>query len=239
MNSQPPLHSYEGSDLDELAELSNYQDWIMETISPYLSGRCIEFGAGRGAMSALLVSHVEQLELVEPSANLFASLKERFADEAKVIVVGQRLEDHIFSLVDETYDCVVLINVLEHIQDDADALKKIVRILKPGGHLILFVPALQVLYSKLDEIVGHFRRYHRARMVELARDAGFRVLAAKYFDLLGAFPWWVINKLGGKTHFSPAAVKFYDRCGVPLTKALEGVINPPFGKNIILIALKP
>jgi hypothetical protein len=68
--------------------------------------------------------------------------------------------------------------------------------------------------------------------------ANFKIISARYFDILGILPWWFICRVLGKTTFSPRLSRFYDRLCVPFGRALEGLFTPPLGKNILLIAEK-
>ena len=126
-------------------------------------------------------------------------------------------------------------------QDNAieEALGNLVRILKPGGHLLIFVPALQGLMSRIDELHGHFRRYHKPDLVAKTRKAGAEVMSSRYFDLIGAFSWLVVNKWAGSTSFNPRMIAINDKVLVPLSRAIEGMLTPPFGKNLIMVARKP
>lgn len=227
---------YEGRDLEALYDLANYQRWIVDAFRPSLHGRTIEFGAGIGAISRHLLPTVEALDLVEPSANLAAALRERFAADPRVSVRPVALEDFLAGCDANSYDTCVLVNLLEHIRDDVAALKALHGILRPGGTLLGFVPAMPSLFSRLDALLGHHRRYTRAGLAAIVADAGFSILTLRYFDLLGVVPWWLINTLGGKRTFDPAMARLYDRVGVPLTRAIESVIAPPFGKNLLLVA---
>ena len=176
---------YEGHDLEILAGMSNYYAWIMETFAPHVSGKVVEYGAGSGNVSEWLLPLASHLTLVEPSNFLIAPLRARFAASAQVVVAGATLEEHVARTADETLDTVVLVNVLEHIEDDRAALANLVRILKPGGHLLVFVPAMQWLMSELDRLHGHFRRYHKADLVAKVQTAGAQVSHCRYFDMLG------------------------------------------------------
>lgn len=62
------------------------------------------------------------------------------------------------------FDCVLALDVIEHIDDDAHALRQLARLVRPGGHLIVTVPALPELYSEFDEVQGHRRRYTAAML---------------------------------------------------------------------------
>lgn len=230
---------YDGADLEALATLHRYQRWIVETFRPFLSGPTIEFGAGIGNISALIRCHVSSLELVEPSANLVPPLKRRFGEDKSVVIIEQPLETWLPKIADNTYQSVVLVNVLEHIEDDVAALDGFYRILKPGGHLLLFVPALKFLYSDLDALVGHYRRYQRPELNERTANAGFEIVRSRYFDLIGVAPWWLLNTKMGATGFNPLLVGIYDAVFAPLSRALESLAPPPFGKNILLVARRP
>lgn len=192
-----------------------------------------------GTFSRRLLSYVDRLELVEPAPNLVQLLSREFAGNVSVGIVSNTLEDYLASAPGATSDSVVLVNVLEHVEDDARAMSGLFRLLRPGGHLLMFVPALGWLFSAMDVALGHYRRYRKGPLMGLVRDAGFEVVSARYFDVLGIVPWWIVHTLGGKVRFDPRLSKLYDRLVVPVGRALEALFPPPLGKNIVLIARKP
>lgn len=153
-------------------------------------------------------------------------------------VVDASLEQHAASGETAMLDTVVMVNVLEHIEQDREALAHLFRMLRPGGHLLIIVPALQVLMSKLDVKFGHFRRYHRGELAEKVAGAGGTPIVFRYFDFAGIMPWLVLNKLFGATTFNPQFVRAHDKFVVPVSRAIERVIVPPIGKNLILVAQK-
>jgi SAM-dependent methyltransferase len=230
---------YEGEDLDVLRDMPNYYSWIMATFAPYIRGHVIEYGAGVGTVSERLLPLAARLTLVEPSPPLIPKLRARFAGDPKVDVSSDMLEAHVSPIPSDTVDAVVMINVLEHIEDDRAALSNLVRILKPGGHLLIFVPALQGLMSRIDVMHGHFRRYHKPDLLTKTRNAGAEVLSIRYFDLIGAFSWLVVNKWAGSTMFNPRMIDINDKLLVRLSRGLEAAVTPPFGKNLIMVARKP
>jgi SAM-dependent methyltransferase len=229
---------YEGRDLEVLANMPNYYSWIMDTFAPHVTGHVVEYGAGGGTVSSRLVPFATKLTLVEPSPNLVRALRDRFETVPHVEVVGASLEEHAIRIVNETIDTIALVNVLEHVEDDRAALAQLVRALRPGGKLLLFVPALPLLTSKLDKMVGHFRRYQKAELVGKVCDAGASIDACRYFDLIGVAPWLVLNRLLGSTSFNPALVTLNDRFLVPISRRIERLGDLPFGKNLILVATK-
>ena len=135
------------------------------------------------------------------------------------------------------YDSVIFINVLEHIQDDASALKTSHCILNNKGKIVIFVPALMFLYSRFDHSIGHFKRYSKSELISIIEKSGFKLLSCKYFDSVGIIPWFFFMKLlNGTLNYKNTAC--YDRLVIPWLKILEKYISPPLGKNLLLIANK-
>lgn len=233
---QPP--EYSGEDLEILANLHRYRTWIIDTISPHVRGRVAEIGAGIGSFTAdlLRLPVVTHIDVVEPSPPLFAHLHTRFTGEERITVIPRMCEEWSSKAEAASLDTVVMINVLEHIEDDLAVLNAIRNALRPDGRLVVFVPAMMFLFSKLDSFYGHFRRYQRPGLARLMEDAGLTVLENRYFDVLGVLPWLVMNRWLGKTEFNPSQIALYDRIGIPITRTVESLIRPPFGKNLLLVA---
>jgi len=226
---------YEGHDLEALSVLNRYRAWIMEGFEPYLHGAAVEIGAGIGSYSAQILERVASLDAVEPTAELSQRIEAKFSHDNRVRTFNKTVEGWIQATAPEIYDAVIMINVLEHIADDRAVLAALHERLRPGGHLLLFVPALPRLYSRIDRLLGHHRRYTLPDLREKTLAAGFSIKVARYFDMLGTIPWFLINTLAGATRFSPGAARLYDALGVPVTRAVERWISPPFAKNILLV----
>jgi SAM-dependent methyltransferase len=222
-----------------MAEAENYHRWILDAFAPHLGPRVVEVGAGTGSFSALLAGRGPRaLTLVEPSARMYAGLTARTWPEG----VEVRLHNAFFPQVadriaaDGRPDAIIYINVLEHVEDDVGELRCARDALAPGGRLLIFVPALMALYSRFDAMLGHHRRYTRAGLAATCAAAGLTVVESRYLDLLGVLPWWAKYRLLRSRGMSPGSVRLYDRLGVPLTRAIEGAVRPPVGKNVLLVA---
>lgn len=235
--------AYRGRELEAMARAENYHRWVLETFRPHLGTRLVEVGAGAGSFSALLWElRPDSLALVEPAPELCARLEEwaeqmqgvprptvynaPFRDVADVLAAEQRP------------DSVLYVNVLEHVEDDEGELASVCQTLGAGGRLFVFGPAMPWLYGPFDEEVGHFRRYTKRELEGKCARAGFRVVLSRYFDLLGVVPWWLKYRLLRSRSLGLGAVAVYDRLGVPVTKALEKLFEPPVGKNVLLVAEK-
>lgn len=224
--------------IDTLEGLDNYRNWILDEFRPHLAGHTVEIGAGSGSFSKKLIEHVPTLDLVEPSHELFQLLCSRLGHKSGVQLHMLGAEKWLLDAESASSDTVIMVNVLEHIEDDVGTLKQIHRTLRPGGALLLFVPALRFLFSRLDLEHGHFRRYEKHELETKVQQVGFDVAGAKYVDALGIIPWLVFNKWLGRTDFNEGMVRLYDSIGIPITRFLERLLPFPAGKNVLLIAKK-
>ena len=229
-------HYYDGQDLEALANLPAYQEWVLEKFRPYLQGKVIEIGAGMGNITSRYADAVEELLLVEPAKNLEGRLRGRFENQPHVRVLCALVENVVPAAHGVPFDSALMVNVLEHVGDDASMLSSIRSILRPNGVLLLFVPAGPWLYGTLDEKVGHARRYTLPGLKRLVQDAGFAVETIRYFDLFGVLPWFFLGRVRRIKEFSPRWARLYDRLVVPLAHAVEKAFTPPLGKNLLCIA---
>jgi SAM-dependent methyltransferase len=227
---------YTGTELDAMAEAHNYCRWIMRYFTPYLGQRIVEIGAGTGTFSELLLDSGRPVDLVlfEAAANLFPALRERFANRAARVHCGY-FEP---SLLSSPADSVVLVNVLEHISDDAALLLQIYQCLRPGGCVLLFVPALSWNYGSLDEAFGHWRRYSKRGLVQKFEQAQFRVQVMRYVNAMGIASWFFAGRVLRQTTLKPAQVRWYDRWIIPWSFRLEQICEPPLGQSLLAVAVK-
>lgn len=229
---------YEGSDLEALQGLRRYPAWLVERLGPALRGRVLEFGAGLGTFTRAWRARADEAVLLEPS-QLAGPLAERFADDPRVSVHRETLQAHLARVGPGGFDAVVSSNVLEHIGDDVGALRAARRLLRPGGAVLIVVPALPVLFGTLDQVVGHHRRYTRRGLHDVLLGAGFVDPHIQALDLPGVLPWLVAGRVLRRRTFSRRAAILYDRAVVPVARRLEARLPPPVGKNLVARALAP
>jgi SAM-dependent methyltransferase len=139
---------------------------------------------------------------------------------------------------DRRFDCVVLINVLEHIDDDQAALKITHELLRPEGYVGILVPAHSILYGALDAAYGHRRRYSRHDVESRLKNAGFRVRYARYFNPIGAIGWFLVGRVSGRGQLSRTSVALAERVAVPSGRMLERFGHLPFGQSIVAVGVK-
>jgi len=229
--------SYASNELDALAGAGNYYRSITRRFAPFLGKRILEVGAGFGTFADHLLNQVPEarLTLVEPAQNNFPVLKERFASDPRVETLNTYLEHVTRS---EGVDSVVAVNVLEHVEDQPSFLGAAHRLLLPGGHLLLYVPALPVLFGSLDEVFEHHRRYTKRTLSELLQVGRFRLKELRYTNLPGVLSWFISGRVLRRRSIAAREVKTYDRYVMPLVTASERLISPPVGQSLIAIAVR-
>jgi SAM-dependent methyltransferase len=233
-------HFGAAQDIERLGTATRFFDWVLDEFDPYLRGNVLEVGAGLGVITRRLVERYPDLTLValEPADNVFGDLRSYAALTPQVTAEQTTLADYPLK-PEERFDAVVYLNVLEHIDDDARELRLAADALRPGGALLVFGPAMERLYSELDYQAGHYRRYHIRRLRMLITAAGLEVVRARYFDVLGVLPYFVVYRVLGRREISGSSLWGYDRVLVPLSRTIQRAVPfPPMGKNVIAVAIK-
>jgi len=150
---------------------------------------------------------------------------------------------------DASFDLVVASDVLEHIEDEAQALREWTRVLRPGGQLLIFVPAFQFLWGRHDEVNRHFRRYTAAQLATSMQSAGLKIRRRSYWNVSLFFPTATVRlfKRLLPEEKKPAKDDFFATPPL-LNTLLSGVIraenrllqalNAPVGVSVFVLAVK-
>lgn len=225
-----------GRSLESGEDKPRYRRYQLELIEPYLGSTALEVGAGLGELAAHFTG-LRRLVVTDVDPDAVRAMRERFADRPEVEAVTLDLDGEW--TIDEPVESVVAVNVLEHIDDDAAALRSLARLAVPGGRLILWTPGYQQLYGDFDRRVGHVRRYTPSTLRAAAERAGLTVTKSRPVNLLGGLAWWLAVRRGGCGTPDPRLAAAYDRVVVPTTRVLERLIPPPFGQSILCVARTP
>jgi len=213
---------------------ASYMAWLAKLCDRHLGRRVLEVGAGSGAITA---GYERGREVVAADASpiAVAGLRERFADRPNVTVVDADLRTY---QPDERFDSVLMVNVLEHILDDVEALRGLSRLLVRFGNVVIYVPALNGLYGEWDHMGGHYRRYARWRLREVFEEAGLEPLELRYVNSLAIVPWIVFQGAGDLNDEARRGrlLQAWDRVGVPLNRAIDAHLRPPVGLNLFGVA---
>jgi SAM-dependent methyltransferase len=210
-----------------------YRDYQLSLIGPHLGESVLEVGSGLGDVSALL-TRARRLIVSDTDPACLDALRARFAGDRRVAVLELDLDAEV--ALGEQVDSVLAMNVLEHIEDDAAALRALGRLLVPTGAVVLWVPAYPALYGDFDRMVGHYRRYTPASLRATVEAAGLVPELVRPVNLLGGIAWWAAVRRGRAGSASERLVRAYDRFVVPVTRALERHWSPPFGQSVLCVA---
>lgn len=233
-------HFGAADDLEQLGTAKHFFNWVLDEFHPHLRGRVLEVGAGTGTITRKLVERYPDITItaLEPAANMASELESYAAVHPRVAVHRHTLAD--VALDEGSFDAVMYLNVLEHIEDERAELQLAAAALRPGGTLLVFGPAHEWLYSDLDYKAGHYRRYRLDHLRSVVTAAGFEILSLRYFDVLGVAPYWLVYTLLRHNDISGSTMWGYDRVVVPTSRLLQRLMpQPPLGKNVILVARKP
>jgi SAM-dependent methyltransferase len=240
--SDSAVPSFAAEDLEVMSDAENYVGWIFrELIAPDLGRSVLEIGAGIGTFSSRIASHpkVERLTCVEVDPSCAETATRTLASAPTRTTVEYLVGDYFgVQLPKDRYDTALLINVLEHLEDDRAALRKARSELRMDGTLVIFVPAFEVLMSDLDRRLGHYRRYTTSSLRQLLERAGFTVTALRYYNLVGFLGWLWRFRILGRTSQSPGLVRFFDRVILPVQLRLERAVALPIGQSVYAVARK-
>ncbi|MEW6366012.1 MAG: class I SAM-dependent methyltransferase [Acidobacteriota bacterium] len=227
-----PVDDITRSDLETMALAVNYRRWVYAKMEPYLGGTILEIGGGIGNYTEMFPDS-SRVVTIEPHLECVEVLSRKFAGSERVEVVQAGIEEYQPC---GTFETVVCLNVLEHIEDDRAALRKLAETLGPGGHLVLMLPACRTLYGPIDRALHHHRRYARGEAGPLVRESGLRPVRIQYMNLVGFFGWLANARLLRKREQSKSQVRFFDRVVVPVMRRVEAVLPPPIGQSLFVVA---
>jgi hypothetical protein len=186
-------------------------------------------------MSRQLAPHAEHYLAIEPVAALLGPLNDAVATLSHATAQEGFLGDTDADVGCDTY---VLVNVLEHIEDDVAVLRDMFDRLADNGAVVLFVPAFPALFSDFDRRIGHRRRSTRKSMRRVLEQAGFTVELVRHVNLPGACLWWLGVRTLGLEPGASRATRIFDRLVVPWVQRLEARVPPPFGQSILAVGRK-
>ncbi len=227
---------YTGVDnLEVMSEAHNYNNYLIEIVQNAQKlikkdkPKILDFGAGSGTYTDMLKEKGITAECLEPDSKLQGVLKKK----------GYKVYGDVSELKPESYDLIYALNVFEHIKNDEQVVKKLKKVLRPGGRLVIYVPAFQLLFTSMDEKVGHYRRYRKSMLSDYAHTANLNVEKLYYCDPIGFSAALAYRIFGNKEgNISPTSVKYYDRFAFPLSKVIQPLTRSFVGKNVLLVAVK-
>lgn len=216
----------------------NYKRWLIDTFRPYIGTSLVEVGVGDGGLVDSLPAHERYVGL-DLDGDILAEARRRNPGTEYIeadVADAATLEP----LRSVEIDTVLCFNVIEHIEDDASAVRNMAALLRPGGHLLLLAPALEALYTDLDRLAGHVRRYRRKGLRDLL-PGSLETRLLRYFNPVGGVGWW-LNRFRETRSLEDRAVRaqvvFFDRYVLPVSRLLGPLTASFFGQSVICVSRK-
>ncbi len=234
----------EGLDtLETLAGAHRFNRWMYDTVVAHLQpGLVIEVGSGIGNLSRYFLEAGWSMTLSDVRENYCGYLEATFSGEKGLLdIVKLDLVHPDFELVYAEhvgkYDNLYALNVIEHIEDDVLALRNCRKLLRPGGRLVILVPAYQWLYNSFDKHLFHFRRYTRATLAKAFLEAGILPKAKFHFNAVGIAGWFVSGSLLRKQLIPAGQMKLFNKL-VPAFKLIDRVIFNQMGLSVVVVGMR-
>jgi SAM-dependent methyltransferase len=226
---------YVGQELELFALATHWKGYVKAEIGQYLVGHVLEIGAGIGGTTlALHDGTARRWICLEPDVHqakrLQAALTNIRGCSGPGVIAGS-----LHALAKRpSFDCVLYLDVLEHIQDDREQIEEAARLVRPGGHIVILSPAHQWLFSEFDKSIGHVRRYNKRNLRSLM-PPGWIEKKLAYLDSVGVL-LSLANALALRQPLpSRLQLSFWDRFCVPLSRIVDYVLAGNFGKSILAV----
>jgi SAM-dependent methyltransferase len=230
---------YIGQELNLFSVATNWKCYVKRAIGEYLVGDVLEIGAGIGSTTAAMHDGKAHswvcLELDLRNATRLKRTVVASSEYKKTQVIAGSL-DAIANR--PSFDCILYMDVLEHIHEDRDQIDSAAEVVRGGGHIIILSPAHQWLFSEFDKSIGHLRRYNKQLLRSLMPSGWLQVKLA-YLDSVGAL-LSLANALALRQAMpSPWQIALWDRFCIPLSTIIDSLLRQKCGKSILAVWRKP
>jgi SAM-dependent methyltransferase len=230
---------YVGTELELFAQAVNWKTYFGKRLRRYIAGDVLEVGAGIGGTSRFLCHPgVRSWSCLEPDPALAGRLGEELRTHPLPVSGDVRAGTTADLPAGSAFDTLCYIDVIEHIEDDRAEVARAVSLLRPGGRVVVLVPAHPKLYTPFDAALGHFRRYTTTMLREINPPRA-ELEAAFYLDSVG-----LLASLGNKLVLkqskpTPRQIKTWDRLMVPFSRLLDPLTGYRLGKSAIGVWRRP
>lgn len=222
---------YAGKELDLFSEALNWKRYFKRKLDPYVIGDVLEVGAGTGGTTRVLCPfHRGRWTCLEPDADLAAQLESQaqtFGCDVEILAGTIReLPAH------RAYDCILYIDVLEHIEQDVEELEHASAHLNLNGYLVVLAPAHQWIFTEFDAAIGHFRRYDKTALKGVA-PKGLDAVTLFYLDSAGLLASTANLLLLHRSIPTKRQIMFWDKFLVPVSEILDPLFGLRLGKTCV------
>jgi SAM-dependent methyltransferase len=224
---------YEGQELELFAAARNWKNYWSGAIRRHLGKSVLEAGAGLGTNTPFLLGPEQESWLcLEPDAALASQIPATLKDHSRREIVTTCTGTLRDVPADQTFDTILYIDVLEHIEDDHGEMRLALAHLKSKGKIVILSPAHPWLFTPFDQAIGHYRRYTR-QSLRACTPAGATLVELYALDSVGLMAS-VANKLFLHQSMPTAKqIAFWDKTLVSLSRWTDPLIGFSIGKSLI------
>ncbi|HZU42908.1 MAG TPA: glycosyltransferase [Terriglobales bacterium] len=227
---------YGSAILRRLEATRKFNLWMGHTLRPYVGDRVLEIGAGIGNLTNQFIPRDYYVASdINPNYLRYLRSYAHGKPYLQVHHVDAVNPEH-FAGLEGQFDTVLMINVLEHVADEQQALRNIYSALAPGGRAVILVPGHPGIYGTLDEVLGHRERYTPEKLRASMETAGFQLETLFDFNRFSVPGWWWNGKIFRKKTFSRVQLKLVNTF-LPLARRIDR-IWPWYGLSLIAIGVK-
>ena len=228
--------------LEVLAKADRFNYWTYQTIEPALKGRVLEIGSGLANISIYALRDKKSITLSDINPEYRDRLKKEYAGfqnlEGVLSIDLQHPEFRTaYQDLENAYDSIFMLNVIEHLANDQAAIDNCRFMLKQEGNLVVLAPSYAFLYCRLDKELGHYRRYTTSALARLFDKSQFTILTKKYFNLAGTAGWFLFGKILQRKTLESGEMGLFNKL-VPLFRIIDKISFQKAGLSSIIIAKK-
>ena len=210
--------------LARLSRAPRFNAWMADTIRPYCGTQVLEIGSGVGNLTQKLIPRRKYV--VSDINPLYLDMLARLRIDRPYLSAKYTDVTDLASFPAGEFDTVICLNVVEHVEDDAGALRNLRTALRDGGRAIVLVPQGLWNFGTLDEVLGHKRRYDQAGLRALAVRCGFEVRALLEFNRVGTIAWYLNGRILRRRTFGLFQILLLNAL-TPLLRLVDGVLPVP------------
>jgi SAM-dependent methyltransferase len=230
--------------LETMAQADRFNRWMYEVVAAeLLPGPTLEVGSGIGNVSMHFLANGTPLTMSDLRPAYCAHLRSAFGGHphaqgvVQLDLVAEAFDQRYAAMLGQ-YTNVYALNVVEHIADDGVAVRNAYQLLRPGGRLLILVPAYPWLYNGFDAQLQHYRRYTRRRLTETLGAQGIPVRRSFFFNLIGIAGWFVSGGLLKRSLIPTGQMRLYNRL-VPIFRYLDRLAGQRAGLSVVCVGEKP
>ena len=221
--------------LEIMGSAVNYNKRLLSLIRPWLKGKILEVGAGTGTFASQFMQDGYKVAALDINQDYLTLLAKQF--KGMPVYKFDLESSKLPKVLTGEFETVVMLNVLEHIKNDVQALANIYSMLKPKGSLILIVPAHAWAYGSVDKNLGHHRRYEQELLYKRLMAAGFKIRKIRYISPVAIVGWWMSAKVLKSSVIPSAQLRIFDPL-VPAFSILEDILKLPLGMSLFAVGEK-